>query len=489
MLYATVFLTGAIIMIVELVAIRLFVPYFGSTMDIVTGIISTVLLALGVGYYAGGKLADKLPTYRVLVYILIASSIILIGSFIWSHTLLELLSSNKEYRTVFVILSSVLLLGPTSFLMAMISPFILKLLISKLKSTGSTSGKVYAMGTAGSILGTLTSGYIFIPFLPLDQIVLYVSGFLIVWSVLLGLKTRLSLIVLVLSIVFFTALLLVYVNTRKQPDALYSVESKYGNIQVKQGSIIENGKKKHGRFIYVNNRCCQSGMFLNSPNDLYITYTKYFTLGKYYIPKAKKYLVIGGGGYSFPKYTLANDPDATVDVVEIDPAMTKIAKDFFYLPNSKRLTTIEEDGRIFLNTNVKKYDVIVMDVFHDYFVPSQLVTQEAIKHIERSLTENGVVITNIISGISGPKSVLLASIYKTYKSVFSTVDIYKVYSTPDQDLQSIIIVAYQWEDTKNISKESGIYSKLLQTKIPVPSESNAQLLTDNFAPVERMLLP
>lgn len=80
----------------------------------------------------------------------------------------------------------------------------------------------------------------------------------------------------------------------------------------------------------VNRECCQSGMSLENPNSLIFPYTKYFVLGRYYLPKAKNFLMIGGGGYSFPKYLLANYPDATIDVVEIDPKMTEIAKEYFF---------------------------------------------------------------------------------------------------------------------------------------------------------------
>ncbi len=483
MLYATIFLTGAIIMIVELVGIRLFTPYFGSTMNVVTGIISAVLTAMGFGYFIGGKIADKNPRLSILTLLLFCASLLLLITFTWSEKMLIMLSANKQFHSLFVVIASLGILGPFSLLLAAISPYAVKLLLHTIKSSGTTAGIAYAIGTFGSISGTLLSGYALIPTLPLNWIIFYTSAFLFLWSVVLAVRAKMTIKLICFGVLMFLLFGYIYLVTRKRADTLITVESQYGNIQVIQGFIKENGEEKFGRFIMVNNRCCQSGMDLKKPNDLYFKYLDYFAWGASLVPSASSYLIVGGGGYSYPKHIVANVPDAIVDVVEIDPVMTAIAKQYFFVPESPRLKTYFEDGRIYLNTNDKKYDVIAMNATHDYSVPFALVTQEAIYKIKNSLSDKGIVMTNIASGITGSKSKLFASVYKTYTSVFKNVYAFKVYSTPDSEIQTIVLIASE-SDLRLTNRH-----EYITTQIEPSKNIEAILLTDNFAPVERMLLP
>jgi spermidine synthase len=169
--------------------------------------------------------------------------------------------------------------------------------------------------------------------------------------------------------------------------------------------------------------------------------------------------------------------------------MTRISREYFHLPDSPQLTIIEEDGRTFLNTNAKKYDVIIMDVFHDYFVPFSLTTKQAVEAMRRSLTKEGVIVVNISSAISGPNNMFFASVYKTYSSLFQSIRTYKVYPAPTDAIQTIIIVASNTPLSSNTKSLNPAVNSLLSSEIPRPINANAYILTDSYAPVETMLVP
>ena len=132
--------------------------------------------------------------------------------------------------------------------------------------------------------------------------------------------------------------------------------------------------------------------------------------------------MLGGAGYSFPKDYLTKYPNATLDVVEIDPGVTALAKKYFALEDHPNLTIYHEDARVFLNQNTKKYDAILGDAFSSwYLVPYQLTTEEAIRRQYDSLSLSGAVILNIVSSIEGEMGEFLRAEYKTYKKVFPQV--------------------------------------------------------------------
>ncbi len=146
----------------------------------------------------------------------------------------------------------------------------------------------------------------------------------------------------------------------------------------------------------------QSAMFTDS-DELALEYANYYHLIKHFKSDFQNTLLIGGAGYTFPNEYLKKYPTARMDVVEIDPQMTRIAKEFFRLKEHPHLNIIHEDGRVFLNQSAAgKYDVVLMDAFGSLFsVPFQLTTVEAVQNISRVLKDDGVVIFNLGGAIKG----------------------------------------------------------------------------------------
>ena len=194
----------------------------------------------------------------------------------------------------------------------------------------------------------------------------------------------------------------------------------------------------------------------------------------------KDCLMIGGAGYSYPKYYISNYTDKNMDVVEIDEDVTELAKKYFYLDklieeydleNNKRLNIITEDGRTYLNKNTKKYDAILNDAFSGSEPAETLTTIEAVQKIHDSLNENGVYLTNIISSLDENNSKFLKAEVNTLNQVFKNVYIVPCNNngSDSKNIQNFMVVAT--DDTLEL--DNTIELNLNDTII----------LTDNYSPV------
>ncbi|MGB5013173.1 MAG: fused MFS/spermidine synthase, partial [Pyrinomonadaceae bacterium] len=176
-----------------------------------------------------------------------------------------------------------------------------------------------------------------------------------------------------------------------------------------------------------------------------------------------------------------------LDVVEIDPRMTDIAREHFRLKDDPQLNIIHEDGRMYLNrADAGRYDVILMDAFGSMFtVPFQLTTVEAVQKIHNSLTDDGVVIFNLGSSITGPGSGFFRAEMATYRSVFPNVFVFKVRTDrTDESLQNLIIVALKSSEPPQLASGDAEISALLGNIYPNGIPTDLPVLTDDIAPVE-----
>ena len=194
-------------------------------------------------------------------------------------------------------------------------------------------------------------------------------------------------------------------------------------------------------------------------------------------------LMIGGAGYSYPKYYISKYLDKSIDVVEIDSDITEIAKKYFYLDklindfdlkNNNRLGLITEDGRTYLNKNTKKYDAILNDAFAGESPAATLTTIEAAQKIYSSLTENGLYLSNVISSIDGENSNFIKAEVNTLKHVFKNV-----YVVPCNDLNN-------YERVQNNMVIATDDTLFFENSINLDIQSNTILLTDNYCPVDSL---
>ncbi|MEK7094101.1 MAG: fused MFS/spermidine synthase, partial [Patescibacteria group bacterium] len=276
-------------------------------------------------------------------------------------------------------------------------------------------------------------------------------------------------------------------RTQQQAEAsgFIDVDSSYNRISVEERTFP--GFEAPMRAMMISGEL-NSAMFLDS-NDLALPYTEYYRLARHFTPKIESTLMLGAGGYSYPKDFLASFPSATMDVVEIDPKTTELARKYFNLKDSPRLTIYHEDGRTFLNKSQKKYDVIYGDAFSSFYsIPYELTTKESVEHMYRLLNDGGVALINIISSLDGPKGKFLASEYRTFREVFPQVYLFPV-DDKSQTLkvQNIMLVAMKSNDPPALSSDDAALTHYL-TKLWVGVLSkDAPILTDDYAPADQFV--
>ncbi|PIP27787.1 MAG: hypothetical protein COX30_00015 [Candidatus Moranbacteria bacterium CG23_combo_of_CG06-09_8_20_14_all_39_10] len=196
--------------------------------------------------------------------------------------------------------------------------------------------------------------------------------------------------------------------------------------------------------------------------------------------------MLGGAGYSYPKNFLLKYPEAKMDIVEIDPMVTELAKKYFKLTDDSRLTIYHEDGRVYLNKTQERYDVIFGDAFSSrYSLPYQLTTREAVQKKYDILNNGGVVILNIISAIEGEKGKFLRAEYATYKNIFPEVYLFPVTDKKDASrVQNLILVAIKSKKDPSVISVDQELNEFLQHLWRKKISTDVPILTDDYVPVD-----
>ncbi len=245
---------------------------------------------------------------------------------------------------------------------------------------------------------------------------------------------------------------------------------------------------KEIKWLFINDER-SSAMYLDD-DELVFEVLKYYHLVKHFNPDFKRTMMIGGSGYAFPKDFLNKYPQAEIDVVEIDPGLTDIAKKYFNLKDNSRLGIIHEDGRTFINHSNKKYDAIFLDAYKSILtVPYQLTTVEAVQKMSSMLNDNGVILANLIGNFNPNQNLFLRAEIKTFKSVFKHTWLFAVQnpnpSNEDIDkYQNFILVASKKPLEVDLSSNDPQIDSFLKHLIKDNFSKDAIILTDEYAPVE-----
>ena len=478
----TVFLSGALTMILELIAARVLSPYVGSSNLIWTTIIGIMLTSMSIGYWFGGKMADKNKENDIKIlsnYLLIsaiATSIIPILEVVF----IDVLSQLSSNLILVAIICATVTFGIPSFLLATVSPIAVKIKNNNMDHIGATSGKISSLSTIGSIFGTFFAGFILIPNLGVRNIILGCSILLWILSVyLFNKKDKKYYILMIVELLIIIGLNVLggYLFQVRNTEITRDVDSEYSRIWVTNLDVGETTYKTlqvdTGLESYINQETGEMGA----------TYLYYYDLFEYYDKEANDALMIGGAAYTYPMHYLKKYQNKTIDVVEIDEKMTQIAEEEFGLDkNNPNLGLITQDGRSYLNYNEKKYDTVFIDAFKGLNAPFELTTYEAMQKVYNSLDENGTVITNIISAIEGDDADFIKYEYSTYKAIFDDVKVFQVNPNHSNDEeQNLILVGIKGNGNINTDKEEE-YSELLSNEIK-DFTSDKPVITDDYAPI------
>jgi len=498
LLNIVVFISGAVLMALEIVGSRVLAPYFGSSIFVWGSLISVVMAALSIGYYWGGWMSAREPSYgKLLTLLLIPGVLIFFLPFVYPSINESIAGMDLGIRLSPLVACSALFLLPGIFL-GTISPYVIRLAATRLHTVGSTAGTLYAVSTCGSIVGTLLTAFYLIPVLGVSNIIHALGITLVCLSLVVVPLMRLQRVPLAQAIATVSVVLIAttmlwtpfaWAKTLMQKDTFYH------RIRVEEDD--------EARYMYFD-RTLQSAMTVKDPSSLRLLYSRYTSLGFTFRPDAKKMLLIGLGGGSIPKKVQKEFPNVEIDAVELDPEVIKIAKDHFNVKENSHLRLHAQDGRLFLTRTQNQYDIILLDAYFTDATPFHLTTRQFFELAQKRLTPNGIIVANLISAVTGPAGKIARAFIRTQRQVFPQVYVFAARRPENVSLdtiQNVIVIATrdkQRVDIKEIVKRATAMDKGM---FPDPIQDVAvayydrqlpedvPILTDDYAPTDNLLNP
>ncbi len=479
------FISGAVVMTLELDGSRIIAPYLGTSSIIWTSLIGIILGCLSLGYWQGGKIADEGANFEKLAWIFFSAGMFVLISAGLKDLILKLVSALTPNLAIASILATLALFGPATIALGMVTPYLAKLSLKNLDASGKTVGNLYAFSTLGSIVGTFLGGLVLISFIGSGKILILLSATLMFLSALCFKKHGLSGKAL-LIVIFGVAIIFLQSPSGIEGKTLIAdIDTTYSRIWIYDGTDYATGKPV--RYLTNDILGTQSGIFLDDPDTLLFGYTRMFDFAPENLPNIGNALMIGAGAYSYPTHFVRKYPKASIDVVEIDPKLLELAKKYFSFKETPAIKIHHEDGRVFLNNLKETYDVILVDAFlANATIPFQLTTKEVAQKMHDSLKDSGIIMINMIGSIEKNGDSFVQAEYRTYKQVFSHIYLFKVYdSIPDEKIQNMMLVGFKTSDKAPLEKLTDKAKKILAGRTPLSVSSGGLILTDDFAPVER----
>ncbi len=442
LLFCTVFLTGAAVLIIEVGAMRLLAPYYGSSLTVVSSVLSVILLALSLGYYVGGRLADRYPLPVLLATIIGTAGILLLLLLYVTLTALPSVAPLLGQSAGPLTLAFLTFFIP-AFLLGIDSPFVSKLLASNTNDEGRVVGTVFFWSTIGSILGSFLAGFYLIPTFGLTPTLTYTAAILILWSSVLVFvlgtelksKVRYGIVISFFAVAIIGASILLTIPPHGRGTLVHAKDGLYSQMTVYDEVI----RGTTYRFLK-NDTNFSSAVIMGSP-EVVFPYAEVALMYRDMVPDAHSYLVLGGGAYTIPRYVHTDNPTLTIDTVELEPYLLPIAHEYFEYPKADQLRNYNEDARVFLQSTSTQYDVIFSDVMNSgHYIPPHLLTTEFFATLKERLSPNGVIFLNYIGSLDTFGRTMTGSLTKTITTVFPNHQLLPLQSSSERDLQNIIFV-------------------------------------------------
>jgi spermidine synthase len=374
----------------EIAAARLLAPYFGASTIVWANTIGVVLVALSVGYWFGGRVADRYPSLRALCGLVLGAAVLMalvpfaakpfLG---FSVDAFESISVGGFLGSLFGVL--ILVAVPVTLLGAA-SPWAIRLAVAEVERSGEVAGRLYAISTAGSLFGTMIAALLLIPFAGTQRTFLAFALALALVAAA-GLGWRLA----VVPVALLAALVVVPQGTIKAADTgrvLYEAQTTQQYVRVVEqpdgDRVLELNEGQAIHSLY------RPGSYLTGD----------YWDGNLVLPAAsgralpRRVAILGNAAGTVARAYGRFFPRASVDAVEIDAELTDIGRRFFDLRNP-RMRTFAEDARPWLERSAGGYDAIMVDAYRQPYIPFYLATREFFALARDRLAPGGVVIVNV----------------------------------------------------------------------------------------------
>lgn len=418
------FISGCCAMVVEIAGSRAMAPYLGSTIYTWSAVIGLVLGALSLGYFLGGRLAEKYSGDRnkfSLIFLFAAFTTLAVPFMI---AVVAPLSLFLELSIASILASIVLV--PASIFYGMVGPYAVKI-ISKSDDAGRSSGEVFSLSTIGSIIGSIGTGFILVPVMELSHIFILAGLLMFICAIIVsGRKRWLDLFVFCLVAIPVSA---IGFHFPIDGQMIHYESSEYFEIAIYNTTINEQES-----LLLLLDNAPSSAITLNG--DYPFPYLSTSRLGYNLTDEPKSALVLGVAGGTQVEDLKSHYPGIHVDGVEIDSRVVEIGMEYFGL-NDDNTTIHIDDARRFLNRNEEEYDLVIMDTFKGNSIPYHLSSREFFLELEEDMSDDSVLIINLIAI---PDSRLSSLMHNTLLSVFENVFFIPLEDNPN-DRQNIVIIA------------------------------------------------
>jgi len=483
-------------MIVEITASRVLAPVFGNTLHVWSAVIGLILAALSLGYWLGGRRADRGQPLQDLwaACLLAALGVGLIPPL--ASGLLPALTGLPA-GPVGPLLASLLLFGVPGVLLGATSPLAVRLTADSGAPVGQAAGRISALAALGSIAGTFAAGFVLLPLLGSRALLFSVAAAL----TLLGLGGRWvasgrrldGQSVGALLVMGLVGAGMLAAQPARPASVVYDRESAYHRIRVLQHTH-DDGRPVR-RLLLDSTE--EGAVYLDAPG-LPFRYTRYVDLVDLFVASPRGTFFVGGGAFAMPVHLLARYPQATADVAELDPAVVRVAREHLGLQPSERLRVLTGDGRRALRESAGPYDLIFGDAYRGVgAVPPHLSTREFYQLVRARLSERGVYLANVVAPAPPRRAPFLAATLRTLAAVFAEVYLFRV--PPEDDASALGNVVLACPATprgldapaiRSWGRSRGL-AELGDTVVPAerwrPETLGALVLTDDHCPVEALV--
>ncbi len=497
-----VFWAGAVLMGLEIAGSRVLAPHFGNSVFVWGSLISVFLIALSLGYYVGGQLADQRPSRIVLNTICMIVSVWIFGVAMLSYSICETLAAAGLGEQSGPLVAALVLFLAPGIGMGMVSPYAVRLAAQSVASLGQIAGTLYALSTLGSIVGTILTTFVLVPLIGLSAILKGLGMVLLLVSVFTlpswrraGLPT---------AVVLFGIAPLAFLLPSRNEAALLPGETLVMDEETpyQHVSVVDSARRNARDLRF--DRFVESSISLTPPHVALADYTDYFHLALLLNPEIRRTVFIGAGGAIGPRAFHMHAPAMEIDVVDIDPTVLRAAREHFFLEDDPRIRTISQDGRMFLRRARDPYDCIVLDAFTiGGRIPFHLVTREFLQLCLAHMTDDGVFVMNINSSLEGPHAAILRSMQATIEAVFPASYVFVKDQRAAGPLNStnIVLVATksstrltpaEWSQraerhTSNSYVQREHLRRAVSDLLPTnPDVSTVTVFSDDYAPIETM---
>lgn len=486
---ATIFLSSAILLVIEITAGRLIAPYVGVSIYSWTSIIGVILAGLSLGNWLGGRWADRGGNEKSIGIVLALAGIFCLFSLLALSLVAPLLQSSRLDLVSASFLYVLAMFFAPSVLLGIVTPMLTTLTLRLDGRAGRIVGRMHALAALGSIIGTFLTGYVLIQYFGSRNIIMACGLMLFVLAVPFLQRLPRTPVLLFMSAALGLGLMIEVRGGWVNPC---DRESNYFCLRVVDASSeAPFGKAKAlilDHLLHSVNHETEPGMLL-SPyvhlmDELVLNHFEEDALNQL------DYFFAGGGAYTQPRAIKALTPSATVTVAEIDSAVTQTAVEELFV-STENMRIFHHDARNVLERlEGASFDVVVTDAFHDIAVPYHLVTREFAELVRSRMSPRGIFVTNVVDAF--PDAKMVKSLAKTLKQVFDHVDIW-LDDIPQHPRRMTYVVSASDRAIRGdvLDARRGFERRWYRVNTPLMSVGTPMhelpVFTDDFVPVERMI--